>query len=106
MAADRNDTPAKSEMMKSHSPTLLKAPAYLQETPWILHSLNQMQSKIDRLEHRLEQGMDSLDNRLQCLDNRLRRLERLAYIVIGSIFTVGAILELLSIFDVTITPKP
>lgn len=99
MAADRNDTAAKSETTTSPSSAQLKDPTHMQETNWILHSLNQMQSKIDEL----GQNMKGIDNRLQ-------RLENHAHKVLGAVWAVGVILVvielLLSIFDITITPKP
>jgi len=95
MAADRNDTAAKSEAMTSPSSAQLQDPV----APWILNSLNQVHSKIDGL------GQD-----MKGIEKRLQRLENHAHKVLGAVWAVGVILVvielLLSIFDITITPKP
>ena len=60
---------------------------------WIMHSLNDVTSRLDKIE------------------NRLHRVERSVWIASGGIVVIGSILWLifravLSAYDFSITPKP
>ena len=68
-----------------------------------MHSLNQIQQQIDKVEKRIQ-------DQISGLETRLRRFERFVWVTQGAVITIiviwATIQFVLSYFQVSITPKP
>ena len=102
MATDRHDD-VKPDKEKTPKPLVSVSPSGPPESSWIMHSLNQIQQQIDKVEKRIQ-------DQISGLETRLRRFERFVWVTQGAVITIIVIWAIvqfvLSYFQVSITPKP
>ena len=102
MANDRSEN-AKVGKEKTPTPSVSTPPSGQPESPWIMHSLNQIQEQIDKVEKRIQ-------GQINGLETRLRRFERFFWICQGiliAILVIWAIVQfMVSNYQISITMKP
>ncbi len=102
MGIDR-DKDAKAGKETTPSKNQSTTPSGPPESPWIMHSLNQILEQIDKVEQRIQEQLNGLEA-------RLRRFERLFWICQGlliAVLIIWAVVQLLiSNYQISFTLKP
>ena len=102
MATDRNDD-VKPDKEKTPRPPVSVPPSGPPESSCIMHSLNQIQQQIDKVEQRIQKQINGLET-------RLRRFERFVWVTQGVVITIiviwAVVQFVLSNYQVSIMPKP
>ena len=102
MVIDR-DKDAKAGKETTPSQSQSTTPSGPPESPWIMHSLNQILEQIDKVEKRIQEQLNGLEA-------RLRRFERLFWICQGlliAVLIIWAVVQfLISNYQISFTLKP
>ena len=109
MATDR-DGAVNSDKEKTPATRTQVTPPGTPESPWIIHSLNQIKDQIDNVEKRIQEQIKGIQKQIDGLETRLRRFERVFRMGQGILITVlviwACIQFVASSYHISFTPKP
>ena len=71
---------------------------------WILHGINQLNEKIDRLDDRLDSRIEKLDDRLHVVEKRINRAIGWAMAMAALLAILQVVLRFLGSVDISVTP--
>ena len=71
---------------------------------WILHGINQLNEKIDRLDDRLDSRIDKLDERMRAVEDKISRAIGWAMAMAALLAGLQIFLRFLGSIDISFTP--